>query len=75
MATSWDSVHVQCPFYLFNDQKNVRCEGLWDGSTTTLSFTGLRRRLEHMQRLCMGPYTQCALYRQLAQKYEKEETT
>ncbi len=73
MATSWDSVNVQCPFYLFNDGRNVRCEGLWQYSSITTSFTSLRRRMEHMQRLCMGPYTQCALYRQLEKKYEEED--
>lgn len=72
MATNWEAVQVQCPFYLHHDKKNVRCEGLWGCSSMTITFTGVRRRLEHMQRLCMGPYTQCSLYSQLEKKYEED---
>lgn len=71
MATSWESVNVQCPFYRESNSRNLRCEGIWSGSSLTTTFTSPNRRLEYMEKLCMGCYTRCPLYGQIERKYEE----
>ena len=71
MPTTWESVEVRCPFYRENQQRQLTCEGLWPGSTqTVIKFRGSGQTREHMQRLCMGRYTQCRLYGCIEEKYE-----
>lgn len=71
MPTSWDECNVQCPFYRQNDGRNIRCEGIWPGSGITVTYSGPKVRLAHMERFCMSRYTRCQLYRQIQQKYEE----
>ena len=71
MATTWQSVHVRCPFYRSDGEREISCEGLWPGTTLTVTrFRAPRQTLEHMQRLCMSRYTQCRLYSRIEEKYE-----
>lgn len=74
MATSWDSVNVQCPFYKFNDSRSIRCEGIMGDSTITQTFLSPKKRVCYMEALCMGAYVRCALYGEIERKYEEEGT-
>lgn len=71
MSTNWASVDVRCPFYRNNESTQVSCEGIWPGSTVTVTrFRSSKQTLEHMRRLCMSRYTQCRLYSRIEEKYE-----
>ncbi|MBE6945254.1 MAG: hypothetical protein E7459_04100 [Ruminococcaceae bacterium] len=70
MATSWDAVNVQCPFYRQNDGLHILCEGIFPDSGITTTFTSRKKRAALMESYCMSCYTQCGLYRQIERKYE-----
>lgn len=71
MGTRWEDADVHCPFYRECDGRNIRCEGIWPETGSTVTFRGPKARLHHMQRLCMSRYTRCGLYRQIEKKYEE----
>lgn len=69
MATRWESVNVQCPFYLGNDDRTIRCEGLTEGETVTRRFSGAVKRKACMAKCCCGKYRECPVYKLVYMKY------
>jgi hypothetical protein len=63
---------VKCPFYL-NKQSNqnvIRCEGVIEGTSLSLSFQGSKKW--YVKSLCCKNYEHCRIYRMLLQKYNKK---
>ena len=76
MPTSRNDVHVQCPFYQYdecNPRKNIKritCEGIVDASSLVLNYRRTRDYFIQLETFCCRHYDRCEVYRMLMQKYE-----
>lgn len=70
MATQFDDVKVQCPFYIARKDKDIRCEGVEDDSTTVLNFSRKIDAKDYKCGHCDTDYHKCRIYRMLADKYK-----
>ena len=70
---SYRQVHVQCPFYLYDDGKRrITCEGITDECTTALSFRKKKGYEIQMDTFCCSSYKNCEVFRMLSEKYKEE---
>lgn len=70
MSTDYASVDVKCPFYITEEGKKIRCEGLERGCCTVLEFRGKKFKDEVKEKFCTGDYEKCKLYALINKKYE-----
>ena len=71
MATSYMSVHVQCPFYKGDDRKKIVCEGIDDKCNTHHQYENKEQKMKRMEQYCTKDYKKCEFYKTLAGKYQK----
>lgn len=65
------AVYVQCPFYQKDDGKrNIRCEGVMDGSVLILRFQEAEDFNRQMKVFCCDHYKKCEVYRAAMEKYD-----
>lgn len=70
---SYHQVHVQCPFYKFDDGKRrITCEGLVDDSSLALIYHRKADFDKQISIFCCRHYTRCEVYGMLMQKYQEE---
>lgn len=76
MATTYNSVHVKCPFYKTETKKarSLTCEGATDGSSFTVRFVRDEYYEAHRQSYCCSVYTECSYYKLIVKKYKDPET-
>lgn len=67
------SIEAECPFYTSEDKYKIRCEGLWDGSTTHIVFPSPQKKKRHKQKYCCTNYKVCMLAKTLYTKYGDDE--
>ena len=73
MATSWNSVHVRCPFYLYDEKNKIQCEGLLPRSKLTTHFWNIAEKDLHLALYCYKGYPECDIFKALYAKYEEGE--
>lgn len=71
MATSYMSVHVQCPFYKGDEKKKITCEGMDDKCNTHHQYENVTLKRKRMEKYCMKDYQKCEFYKILSKKYQK----
>lgn len=68
---SYRQVHVQCPFFKFDDgKKRITCEGIIDDSSLALIF---HKKVDYETQInvfCCEHYRKCEVYRLLMDKYD-----
>lgn len=65
-----------CPFYRQEERQKVHCEGLKQGMSTHLVFTGKEQLEKHKEEYCcnLQNYINCPIYEAVAKKCEEVET-
>ena len=76
MPTSQHSKYVKCPYYMYDDNRTVICEGMYV-NTKLISKWGQpseqiakAAKAEHMKKYCQNKYEECMICAMLNQKYE-----
>lgn len=69
MATNYEDVDVQCPFFIGEQGLVLRCEGLV-GAVTLHRFKNSQRKADHMKNCCQNNYYECKLCRALDAQYD-----
>lgn len=72
MPTMYDDVNALCPFFRFSDKKEISCEGVADGCSTSLKFDTKSKRDLHRRVFCDSKYKNCEIFRMLEEKYAEE---
>ena len=67
------SMDAVCPFYSSEDKQRIRCEGLWDESTTHVVFPTPQQKRDHKRKYCHTKYKNCLLAKALYEKYGGDE--
>lgn len=63
----------ECPFYIAEGKRGVRCEGLVKGSSLRLNFNREKSFLHFRENHCCSmQWEQCPIARMLDAKYEPE---
>lgn len=73
MATSYNSVHVECCYYKSDNGRKIRCECLIkNGIKTETYFESEKEKKNHMENYCMDVKNcnQCMMKQALDKKYE-----
>ena len=57
----YESSEILCPFYRDSGRKGkiIRCEGVGNARTTTLTYRSERQRIRQMEIFCQKCYTNC----------------
>lgn len=61
--TTYNSTNAKCPFYCGDSKYFVRCEGIVEDSTLTLSFRSQKEREKQFGLFCCDEYEKCEIYR------------
>lgn len=69
MATMWDEVDVQCPFFISSSSHGIRCEGALADSTVSLRFRRQEQLREVFQDRCCGDFDLCPQAMAACEKY------
>lgn len=66
--------NVVCPFYKWQDNQKICCEGIVDNSTLHLAFASPADRLKQVVKHCnsMDRYPTCPVAKMLNEMYEQE---
>lgn len=69
---SYKQIHVQCPFYQYDDaiKKRIVCEGIMDDCNISLTFKEKKDHTIQLESFCCARYEKCELYGLIAKKYE-----
>lgn len=70
MATTWTEADIRCPFFMEARGRQIRCEGILEDTVNTVTFRGSSEREEKMEKVCLGNYCKCGIYRGVEAKYE-----
>ena len=64
-ANGYEAAGVRCPFYRASGEKGrfIRCEGIGNARSTTLTYRGERQRERQMAVFCRGCFERCEVYR------------
>lgn len=69
---SYLQAHVMCPFYKYDKDRRIICEGIVERSSLILVYESKADFTAQTSSFCCGDYTKCEIYRMLMEKYEKE---
>ena len=65
---------INCPFYEFESEKSIVCEGLEGAIKNKMVFSDEKTKIEHVKKNCTCPMPEyCSLFKLLTQKYVPEE--
>ena len=72
MDSRYWSSYVVCPFYRYNEQKRIVCEGIGKGNTLHLVFASQPMMHDHAVRFCndIDNYSRCLICQMLERKEE-----
>lgn len=70
MPYNYDDKNVRCPFYQYERDNKIYCEGLIKNSVTSTNFKNKSALKEHKNGICSEAYKDCPLYKALTKKYE-----
>lgn len=70
MSTDYGCVNAKCPFYLNEEDRKIKCEGIQNGCVTTWEFSHRAEKKAKKTKHCDNNYQQCALYQLLDGQYE-----
>jgi hypothetical protein len=67
----YESSTVVCPFYKASGRKGhfIRCEGIGQASSTTMTYRGERQRTRQLTVFCQDCYTRCEIYRMIVESH------
>lgn len=60
-----------CPFYKYEDDQLIYCEGVQNGCSIRLSFAYARDSLKYKMDYCRKDYEKCRVARMLNEKYNE----
>lgn len=64
---------IICPFFRLHGQKQIRCEGIMDGTATAIVFRSAERKKFFVRTYCEKNCQACEIYRMLMrEKYNDE---
>lgn len=66
----WDNVNVTCPFFKYESNKEIVCEGVVDGSDNRIRFTGIKNKKSFEEIHCCSDYKNCPIAQALYKKYD-----
>lgn len=70
--SAYRQVHVLCPFYCGDNNRNaIRCEGII-GDSGTHYFRSAEALTDHMENFCCDDFTCCTIYRVLISMYDEK---
>lgn len=61
----YERAEVICPFYRYDEQKRIVCEGLQDQSTLSQYFSRKKRMEKYLEYYCCRHCTDCEILRML----------
>lgn len=61
--------YVKCPFYKYEDQQLIYCEGVDDNTAIHLAFASKQELRDYRKDKCEGDYNSCLLCKMLYKKY------
>ncbi len=68
------SAYIQCPFYMDNSEKQIRCEGYIGGTCMITTFPSRKDMLNHISRYCTRvDGGSCIMAKNLYEKYKRLE--
>ena len=71
MPYNYGGQDVKCPFYMYERERAIHCEGLIKNARNTINtFNGKKDLNIHKSKFCNYKYQKCALYQALLGKYE-----
>lgn len=71
MANVSGGARAICPFYLRETNTTITCEGVLEGTQSTIIFQSSEEKQQHQQERCnMHSYKDCAAAKALLDKYE-----
>ncbi len=68
---SYESKYAKCPFYHYEQQGKICCEGVNDQSSLHLAFGDAKDKKCYQKTFCFTGYQKCRLYHMLLAKYEE----
>ncbi len=69
---SYESKYVKCPFYHYEQQGKICCEGVNDKSSLHLAFGDSKDKIKYQKTFCFADYEKCMLCHMLYFKYDEE---
>lgn len=70
MATQYNDVQVVCPFFIAQQDRIIKCEGVNDNNTIVLKFKDTASLNEYKEQFCDSCYQKCRVCKMLGEKYE-----
>ena len=68
------SKSVRCPFYHWEEERWICCEGVARETWLRLTFSTRTAFANYKGRVCCGDYETCPIAQMLTKKYEEEES-
>ena len=56
---------IKCPFFRRHSRQEIRCEGVMDGTSCSINFSGARLKSWYQATYCEEHYDKCEHYRVL----------
>ena len=69
--SSYQDVSVRCPFYRWQKDYEIACEGFSEVSTVSLHFFDRRQKRKYVCKFCEQNYEDCILYKEVDKKYDE----
>lgn len=63
---------ILCPFFVGKERNKIVCEGLIDGSTTSMAFKNSAVCFAWQEDYCAGSYGSCGIASMLEAKWAKQ---
>ncbi len=73
--SAYESGTIKCPFYKASGKKGrfIRCEGIGQARSTTLTYRGERQRTRQLAVFCQDCYAHCEIYRMIVESRGLDE--
>lgn len=72
LAANQGTSNIICPFFRCHSDREIRCEGIMDESTTGISFRSPTKKAFFLRTYCEKQYKACEIYNMLMDKYTDE---
>lgn len=68
---TYKQVYVKCPFYLYDENMKITCEGVITGSSLRTIFHSPVEYSDYMKEYCSFRYNDCPIARLLDEQYDE----
>lgn len=66
---------IICPFFRCHSEREIRCEGVMDGTSTAIVFRRPKKKAFFKRTYCEGRCKACEIYGMLMEKYNDGDDT